>query len=71
MQNKYRRAFQGGLLIIAIASATTIRAQYSGPESVEYDPVGDRYFQSVGPRRYGVGLQPGAEQCPIRIGDHG
>ena len=46
MQNKYRRAFQGGLLIIAIASATTIRAQYSGPESVEYDPVGDRYFVS-------------------------
>ena len=46
MQNKYHRAFQGGLLILAIASATTIRAQYSGPESVEYDPVGDRYFVS-------------------------
>lgn len=46
MQNKYRRAFQGGLLFIAIASVTTMRAQYSGPESVEYDPIGDRYFVS-------------------------
>ena len=33
-------AFTGSLLCVATM------AQYSGPESVEYDPVGDRYFVS-------------------------
>ena len=30
------------LMLISLPAA----AQYSGPESVEYDPVGDRYFVS-------------------------
>lgn len=31
---------------LLIGSIGTLRAQYNGPESVEYDPVGDRYFVS-------------------------
>jgi hypothetical protein len=33
-------------ILIALASCT-VHSQYSGPESVEYDPVGDRYFVST------------------------
>jgi DNA-binding beta-propeller fold protein YncE len=34
------------LAVVAFASASIAQAQYSGPESVEYDAVGDRYFVS-------------------------
>lgn len=34
------------LLIIPLLAGCVGNAQYSGPESVEYDPVGDRYFVS-------------------------
>lgn len=34
------------LLAAAVLSCTACTAQYDGPESVEYDPVGDRYFIS-------------------------
>ena len=34
------------LLILPVVLSTTACAQYQGPESVEYDPVGDRYFVS-------------------------
>lgn len=33
-------------LFFALFAFTTASAQYNGPESVEYDPVGDRYFVS-------------------------
>jgi hypothetical protein len=33
-------------LLLLIFLATTACGQYQGPESVEYDPVGDRYFVS-------------------------
>lgn len=36
--------FPSALLLAATTAA--VHAQYSGPESVEYDPVGDRYFVS-------------------------
>ena len=32
--------------LLAAGSLASVHAQYSGPESVEYDPVGDRYFVS-------------------------
>lgn len=35
------------LALLAVCSALTVRGQYQGPESVEYDPVGDRYFVST------------------------
>ena len=34
------------LLIVPLLASCAGTAQYSGPESVEYDPVGDRYFVS-------------------------
>lgn len=34
------------LLFAATCSIATLHAQYSGPESVEFDPIGDRYFVS-------------------------
>lgn len=33
-------------LLLSAFVALTVQAQYNGPESVEYDPVGDRYFVS-------------------------
>ncbi|MBK9175686.1 MAG: hypothetical protein IPM46_04975 [Flavobacteriales bacterium] len=33
-------------IILFLLTAAAVRAQYNGPESVEYDPVGDRYFVS-------------------------
>ncbi len=34
------------LALLAMSISVVASAQYSGPESVEYDPVGDRYFVS-------------------------
>ncbi len=34
-------------LVALVAATVSARAQYQGPESVEYDPVGDRYFVST------------------------
>lgn len=46
MQQKSWSFLHVVVLFIAYTSATSLGAQYSGPESVEYDPVGDRYFVS-------------------------
>lgn len=43
MPPSFLRLFISALLLPATLAAT---AQYSNPESVEYDPVGDRYFVS-------------------------
>lgn len=34
------------VVAMALLISSTTQAQYNGPESVEYDPVGDRYFVS-------------------------
>ena len=34
------------LFLFPLLVASVAAAQYNGPESVEYDPVGDRYFVS-------------------------
>lgn len=34
------------LFLVVLSQTNTLIAQYNGPESVEYDPVGDRYFVS-------------------------
>jgi sugar lactone lactonase YvrE len=39
--------FQGAVaMLAAVLLSTSGIAQYNGPESVEYDPIGDRYFVS-------------------------
>ena len=49
------------LLTPLLAFAISATAQYSGPESVEYDPVGDRYFVSnTGNGTISVRTQAGA-----------
>lgn len=40
MMHRFQALFASCLLV------ATLTAQYSGPESVEYDPIGDRYFVS-------------------------
>lgn len=35
-----------GLILAMVFTSFHLVAQYSGPESVEYDPIGDRYFVS-------------------------
>ncbi|MEZ4807632.1 MAG: T9SS type A sorting domain-containing protein [Flavobacteriales bacterium] len=38
--------FRPSLLILSLLAGHALLAQYNGPESVEYDPVGDRYLVS-------------------------
>lgn len=46
MQYSISRRWTNLLSAVLLALAIPGYAQYSGPESVEYDPVGDRYFVS-------------------------
>ena len=43
----FKRPMRYLALVALVATTISARAQYQGPESVEYDPVGDRYFVST------------------------
>lgn len=61
----------GSVSALALAAIACIpaHAQYSGPESVEYDPVGDRYFVSnTGSRLITVQDQAGAVTTFANVG---